>query len=208
MLSGIGVSRIQNVDVVSAPKRKSMPSAPARSVTPISPRARCSAVRAAHRHTSQTAPSAAVTRAATVWNPVGTTPATAVDSATVPAATVAVGRDVLESTARDGDGERVAAVRVALDDPADPLHAAASSSATGTAARPAIAATVGVSVGHVPDTTCDSCGAAEEDLYAVHRQYVTPAEWDTPGREVTLDEIERWCYSCLTHYPHVLVGDH
>jgi hypothetical protein len=58
----------------------------------------------------------------------------------------------------------------------------------------------------VPET-CESCGATEEVVYAVHRQYVTPAEWDTPAREVTLDEIERWCYSCLTHYPHVLVGD-
>ena len=45
------------------------------------------------------------------------------------------------------------------------------------------------------------------ELYAVHRRYVTPAEWDTPGREVTLDEVERWCYSCFTHYPHVLVED-
>ena len=69
-----------------------------------------------------------------------------------------------------------------------------------------IAATVGVSVGRVPVTsTCESCGAADDELYAVHRQYVTPAEWDTPGREVTLDEVERWCFSCCTHYPHVLV---
>jgi hypothetical protein len=89
--------------------------------------------------------------------------------------------------------------------PDDPLHAAASSSAPSTALRHAIGATVGVSVVGVPDTTCESCGAVGEDLYAVHRQYVTPAEWDTPGREVTLDEVERWCYSCLTHYPHVLV---
>jgi hypothetical protein len=58
----------------------------------------------------------------------------------------------------------------------------------------------------VPDT-CDSCGAEEPELWAVHRRYVTPAEWDTPGREVTLEEVERWCYSCLTHYPHVLVED-
>jgi hypothetical protein len=56
-------------------------------------------------------------------------------------------------------------------------------------------------------STCQSCGATDEVVYAVHRQYVTPAEWDTPAREVTLDEIERWCYSCLTHYPHVLVED-
>jgi hypothetical protein len=100
---------------------------------------------------------------------------------------------------------------VAAESGPESRHAANASKA-GSAAitstdRPAIAATVGVSVDRVPDTsTCDSCGAEEPELYAVHRQYVTPAEWDTPGREVTLDEVERWCYSCLTHYPHVLVG--
>jgi hypothetical protein len=82
----------------------------------------------------------------------------------------------------------------------------ASTSATIVRSRRDTAATVGVSVDHVPVTsTCDSCGAQEPELYAVHRQYVTPADWDTPGREVTLDDVERWCYSCLTHYPHVLV---
>jgi hypothetical protein len=51
--------------------------------------------------------------------------------------------------------------------------------------------------------TCDSCGADEAMLYEVRRQYVTPADWDTEGREVTLDEIERWCFSCCTQYPNV-----
>jgi hypothetical protein len=60
----------------------------------------------------------------------------------------------------------------------------------------------------VPDTsTCDSCGATEDELFAVHRQYITPAEWDTPGREVTLDEVEHWCFPCCTHYPHVPIED-
>lgn len=58
----------------------------------------------------------------------------------------------------------------------------------------------------VPVTsTCESCGAPDEVVHAVHRQYVTPADWDTEGREVTLEEVEQWCFSCLTHYPHVLV---
>ena len=48
-------------------------------------------------------------------------------------------------------------------------------------------------------------GKRIDDLFTVHRQYVTPPAWDTPEREVTLDEVERWCYACLTHYPHVLV---
>jgi hypothetical protein len=50
--------------------------------------------------------------------------------------------------------------------------------------------------------TCDSCGAPDEALYRVRRQYVTPAAWDVPAREVTLDEVEWWCFSCCTHYPH------
>jgi hypothetical protein len=50
--------------------------------------------------------------------------------------------------------------------------------------------------------TCDSCGAPDDTLYAVRRRYVTPAAWDTPARDITLDEVERWCFSCCTHYPH------
>ena len=63
--------------------------------------------------------------------------------------------------------------------------------------------TVGVSVTIVP-ATCESCGAVEGQLYAVHRRYVTPAEWDTPARDVTLPDVEQWCFSCCTHYPHEL----
>ena len=54
---------------------------------------------------------------------------------------------------------------------------------------------------------CDSCGADEDALYAVHRRYVTPAAWDTPERDIQLDEVEHWCFACRTHYPHEPVGD-
>jgi len=50
--------------------------------------------------------------------------------------------------------------------------------------------------------TCESCGATNEVLSPVRRRYVTPAEWDTPGRDVLLDDVELWCFSCCTHYPH------
>jgi hypothetical protein len=50
--------------------------------------------------------------------------------------------------------------------------------------------------------TCDSCGADEPVLYGVHRMYVTPADWDTEAREITLPEVEQWCFACCTHYPH------
>ncbi len=36
----------------------------------------------------------------------------------------------------------------------------------------------------------------------MHRLYVTPEAWDTPGKVTRVDEVERWCISCLTHYPH------
>ncbi len=59
--------------------------------------------------------------------------------------------------------------------------------------------------GRAPDAappTCESCGARDDRLYPVRRQYITPAAWDTPERQLTLDEIEHWCFSCCTHYPH------
>jgi hypothetical protein len=56
-------------------------------------------------------------------------------------------------------------------------------------------------------STCESCGSEESVLYAVHRQYVTPADWDTTGTERTLPDVEHWCFACCTHYPHEPVGD-
>jgi hypothetical protein len=143
----------------------------------------------------------------TVPNPVGTTPVVVGGTS---AAGGAVGAGGLVGTALDGPAiVAVGATAVAVGEVAassSPHAASATSSTAAVRRRHVTPVTVGVSVDDVPVTsTCDSCGAEEHELYAVHRQYVTPAEWDTPGREVTLDEVERWCYSCLTHYPHVLV---
>jgi hypothetical protein len=52
---------------------------------------------------------------------------------------------------------------------------------------------------------CDSCGADADDLVAVKRHYVTPERWDTPGKVDVVDEVERWCFACRTHYPHEAV---
>ena len=54
--------------------------------------------------------------------------------------------------------------------------------------------------------TCESCGAEEDDLVDVHRKYVTAAAWDQEQTERILPDVERWCFACLTHYPHVPVG--
>jgi hypothetical protein len=54
--------------------------------------------------------------------------------------------------------------------------------------------------------TCESCGSSETELYDVHRMYITPEAWDAPGREITLDDVERWCFACCSHYPHRAAG--
>jgi hypothetical protein len=54
--------------------------------------------------------------------------------------------------------------------------------------------------------TCDSCGSDGTPVVAVHRAYVTPEAWDTEGKVEVLDEVERWCFPCRTHYPHEEVG--
>ena len=36
----------------------------------------------------------------------------------------------------------------------------------------------------------------------MHRVYVTPESWDTEGKVDVVDEIERWCFVCRSHYPH------
>ena len=40
----------------------------------------------------------------------------------------------------------------------------------------------------------------------MHRVYVTPEAWDTEEKVEVVDEVERWCFPCRTHYPHVEVG--
>jgi hypothetical protein len=50
--------------------------------------------------------------------------------------------------------------------------------------------------------TCESCGRDGEELHAVRRVYVTPADWDTPGSSRTLADVEHWCFACCTQYPH------
>jgi hypothetical protein len=57
-----------------------------------------------------------------------------------------------------------------------------------------------------PDrTACDSCGAPDDDLVAVHRVYVTPEAWDQEEKVDVVDDVERWCFPCRTMYPHQLV---
>ncbi|MBM3639070.1 MAG: hypothetical protein FJW98_06505 [Actinobacteria bacterium] len=53
--------------------------------------------------------------------------------------------------------------------------------------------------------SCHSCGATDEHVTAVHRMYVVPEDWETKPSQTVEDDIGLWCFSCRTHYPHVLV---
>ena len=53
---------------------------------------------------------------------------------------------------------------------------------------------------------CDNCARDEAELLAVHRVYIVPQTWDTPGSETVDGETEHWCISCCTQYPHERAG--
>jgi hypothetical protein len=54
-----------------------------------------------------------------------------------------------------------------------------------------------------PETgRCDSCGDEAVEVVVVQRLYVTPADWDREERIEVVEELERWCWPCRTHYPH------
>jgi hypothetical protein len=36
--------------------------------------------------------------------------------------------------------------------------------------------------------------------------YVVPEAWDTPGSSTTVEEVEWWCFSCRSMYPHEVVA--
>lgn len=52
------------------------------------------------------------------------------------------------------------------------------------------------------DRICENCAREDDDLVLVHRMYVVPEAWDTPGSSTTLDDTELWCFSCRSQYPH------
>jgi hypothetical protein len=52
------------------------------------------------------------------------------------------------------------------------------------------------------ERACENCARDDDDLVAVHRVYVIPEAWDTPGSTQKVDEIELWCFSCRSQYPH------
>lgn len=50
-------------------------------------------------------------------------------------------------------------------------------------------------------SVCENCAHVDAELLAVRRVYLTPESWDTPAAAVVLEEVERWCLSCVSQYP-------
>jgi hypothetical protein len=55
--------------------------------------------------------------------------------------------------------------------------------------------------------SCDNCARDDGELAAVHRVYVTPESWDTAGSSTVMDEVEWWCFTCRSMYPHQVADD-
>jgi hypothetical protein len=49
---------------------------------------------------------------------------------------------------------------------------------------------------------CDNCARDESELLAVRRVYVVPESWDAEPTETVVADVEQWCVSCCTQYPH------
>ena len=49
---------------------------------------------------------------------------------------------------------------------------------------------------------CENCDRDDDDVVGVHRLYVVPEDWDTAGSVTKVDQVERWCFSCRSLYPH------
>ncbi len=50
--------------------------------------------------------------------------------------------------------------------------------------------------------TCENCARDEPELLPVRRVYVVPETWDAEASETVVDEVEQWCVSCCSQYPH------
>ena len=62
-------------------------------------------------------------------------------------------------------------------------------------------------MGCMTERACENCAFPDEELALVRRVYVTPETWDTPASQQVVDELELWCVSCRSQYPHEVVED-
>jgi hypothetical protein len=61
-------------------------------------------------------------------------------------------------------------------------------------------------IGGGGDENCQSCGGADDELVEVRRVYVQVDDQGVVTGEETVDEVELWCRSCRSLYPHRPAG--
>jgi hypothetical protein len=54
---------------------------------------------------------------------------------------------------------------------------------------------------------CDNCATPDNELVPVRRVYLRPETWDSPASEQVMADVERWCVSCWSQYPNVVVDE-
>jgi hypothetical protein len=52
------------------------------------------------------------------------------------------------------------------------------------------------------ERACENCANPDDELVPVRRVYLTPETWDQAAQERVEDEVELWCLSCMSQYPH------
>jgi len=57
------------------------------------------------------------------------------------------------------------------------------------------------------DGVCTSCAREDDELAAVRRVYLVPGSGDNEASATTLDDVELWCFSCRSMYPHEPVAE-
>ena len=56
------------------------------------------------------------------------------------------------------------------------------------------------------ERVCENCARPDDDLVTVHRLYVVPGTGDTPDSVTRVADVELWCFSCRSQYPHEAAG--
>ncbi len=51
------------------------------------------------------------------------------------------------------------------------------------------------------ERVCENCASPDDELEAVRRVYLSP-DADGPPLAEVVEEVELWCFSCRSLYPH------
>ncbi len=52
------------------------------------------------------------------------------------------------------------------------------------------------------ERVCENCGGPDDELVPVRRVYIRDDVPEGEATDTVCDEVELWCLSCTTQYPH------